>query len=335
MTILITINMILMIVMIIIINIINLRSHGIGAILDYAAEAKDDALPRAEKAPDEAGTVGAPLSARKYVYESEALCDANARIIMDAIRAVKDVEPDGFAAMKMSALGDPALLERMSSCLVELRNLFQTVAHRGEESKVPRRPYYCMDMPSGLDWETFREGWAKLFVVQDEDELRQKFKELDADGDGLISYWEWTESMRLSEINTLVKGSCREEGPVYRSALDEEEVRLYRNLCDRVKKIMGLAQELGVRVMVDAEWTDIQPAIDHMVIFLQRLYNRGDRPIVFQTYQTYLKDYCYYYCYYYCYCYYYYYYYYCCCYYYCYCYCCYYCYYYCYYYYYY
>merc|ERR1719238_1000601 len=52
---------------------------------------------------------------------------------------------------------------------------------------------------------------------------------------------------------------------------------------------MNLAQELGVRVMVDAEWMDIQPAIDHIVLFLQRIYNHGDQPIVFQTYQTYLK----------------------------------------------
>lgn len=60
-------------------------------------------------------------------------------------------------------------------------------------------------------------------------------------------------------------------------------------MCDRVLAIMDLARELKVRVMVDAEWTDIQPAIDHIVIFLQRLYNRGDRPVVFNTYQTYLK----------------------------------------------
>jgi len=46
---------------------------------------------------------------------------------------------------------------------------------------------------------------------------------------------------------------------------------------------------LEVRVMVDAEWMDIQPAIDHMVLFLQRIYNHGNEPIVFNTYQTYLK----------------------------------------------
>merc|ERR1719499_2356906 len=89
-------------------------------------------------------------------------------------------------------------------------------------------------------------------------------------------------------INELAR-SCLNEGPMYKAALNDEELVLYWNLVKRVMKIMDLAQELGVRVMVDAEWTDIQPAIDHLVLSLQRKYNAGERPIVFQTYQTYLK----------------------------------------------
>merc|ERR1740116_477855 len=57
----------------------------------------------------------------------------------------------------------------------------------------------------------------------------------------------------------------------------------------RTFKILDLAHKLGVRVMVDAEWMDIQPAIDHIVHHLQRKYNRDGRPVVFNTYQTYLK----------------------------------------------
>jgi len=71
--------------------------------------------------------------------------------------------------------------------------------------------------------------------------------------------------------------------------LDDTELELYWNLISRVKKILDEAQRLGVRVMIDAEWIDIQPAIDHIVLHLQRIYNRNDHPLVFQTYQTYLK----------------------------------------------
>merc|ERR1712048_558361 len=48
------------------------------------------------------------------------------------------------------------------------------------------------------------------------------------------------------------------------------------------------SQELGVRVMIDAEWVAIQPVIDHLAISMQREFNQ-DGPIVFNTYQTYLR----------------------------------------------
>lgn len=215
------------------------------------------------------------------------MCDANAEIFLDAVRAVRDATPDGFAAIKLSGLGNPVLLERMSTCLVEMARLFKRLSEGGSPGgKVEQ--YYLMDRSFKMDFETFSEGWQTLFTVKDEPELRELFTKLDTDHDGLISYLDFSSSVRLSEINTLVR-SCKEEGPLYHAALTEDEMELYQNLVSRVRKVMDLAQELGVRVMVDAEWTDIQPAIDHMVIFLQRIYNHGDQPIVFNTYQTYLK----------------------------------------------
>lgn len=266
----------------------HLRSFGVGGILDYAAEAKDEELPKAEVPLDEATTVGAPLSARKYEYISEAMCDANAAIFMDAVRAVRNADPDGFAAIKLSGLGDPKLMERMSTCLVELTRFFLKISRDGDDTTALKLPYYCIDTSFKLDWETFSSGWRRFCRVEDEEALRRTFDLIDTDKDGLISFLEWAETVRLSDVNKLV-GDCIRQGPLAQSALDENELELYFNLINRVQKIMDLAKELGVRVMVDAEWVDIQPAIDHLVIFLQRKYNTGDRPIVFQTYQMYLK----------------------------------------------
>lgn len=38
--------------------------------------------------------------------------------------------------------------------------------------------------------------------------------------------------------------------------------------------------------MIDAEQTYMQPAIDHIVMQLQRKYNTGPTPVVFNTYQV-------------------------------------------------
>ncbi|CAE7867430.1 prdh-1 [Symbiodinium microadriaticum] len=264
-----------------------LRRYNVGGILDYAAEAKDGELPEIVKPTEEVSEeeiVGAPMSSRSYDYKNEALCDANAQIFRTAVRAVRDATPDGFAAIKLSGLGNPQLLERMSTCLGEICRLYKRLSHDDEVSE----PFYAIDRSFKMDFETFKTGWLKMFEGKTEAELKSMFETMDADGDGLISYLEWSSSVKLSEINELVRG-CKHRGRLHRAALNEEELQLYRNMLERVRGILELAEELGVRVMIDAEWTDIQPAIDHITIFMQRIYNAGELPIVYNTYQTYLK----------------------------------------------
>lgn len=262
-----------------------LQKYNVGGILDYAAEAKDGELPETVKPIDEEETVGAPLSSRSYDYESEALCDARAQIFRVAVRGVKDTIPDGFAAIKLSGLGNPVLLERMSTCLAEVCRLYKRLA---DDDVNPKENYYMIDRSFKIDFETFKKGWLKMFEGKSEEELKTMFDAMDDNRDGYISYLEWSSGVKLSEINEMVRG-CKHQGRLFQAALNEEEVKLYSNMLKRVQGILDLAQELGVRVMIDAEWTDIQPAIDHITIFMQRIYNRGELPIVFNTYQTYLK----------------------------------------------
>ena len=59
----------------------------------------------------------------------------------------------------------------------------------------------------------------------------------------------------------------------------------------RVDALAALAADLGVRIMIDAEHSYFQPAIDHVTLQLQRRYNTNkDRALVYNTYQCYLKD---------------------------------------------
>lgn len=113
-----------------------LRRNGIGGILDYAAESDVESSQEVTEifSSQQATELTTELTdieveienqpAREYSYESEADCDRHAEVFRSCIRSVANVSPDGFAAIKITALGNPILLERMSTAIVESKNLF-------------------------------------------------------------------------------------------------------------------------------------------------------------------------------------------------------------------
>jgi len=177
-----------------------LRKQGVRGILDYAAEAK----------PSEAGRSLSRSSSslgREYAYQSERACSMNTKVFLKAIDTVKSVTPQGFAAVKATALGDPAQLERASRDIA--------AARRG--------------MADAADASSF------------------DFRSLDC--------WE------------------RDLKPIRK----------------RLRSLAKRAFALNVGLMVDAEHTFYQPAIDLLTLELQREFN-WDAPLILSTYQCYLKD---------------------------------------------
>ena len=121
----------------------SLKKAKVLSILDYAAEADESAKPMdaptvkseewASDAPAASGSQGtvmhevfpAPQAvARTYHYAGEESCDKHVEVFEKCIEAVHNVTPAGFAAIKLTALGPPALLKRLSSAIVELKALF-------------------------------------------------------------------------------------------------------------------------------------------------------------------------------------------------------------------
>jgi len=71
--------------------------------------------------------------------------------------------------------------------------------------------------------------------------------------------------------------------------LSRTEEEMFRNFIRRFDHIVKAAQEMDVRIMVDAEQTYFQPAITRITLEFMRKYNK-DKAIVFNTYQCYLRD---------------------------------------------
>lgn len=245
-----------------------LQSNGVGAILDYAAEVDIQEQQKAVEA--EESTTELEVLSRTYDYQSEAQCDAHVETFENCIRAVYNVAPTGFAALKCTALGDPKLLENITVLIKELRNLFVK---------------FDVDGSGKISREEFIEVYTQVFQSGDVEAI---FKQLDVREEDEIDYVEWTNVLKIDELHELTQ-HCRERGPLFTAVLDENERALYKRMKERLRKLCALARSLNVRLMIDAEHTYYQEAISAVTNELAREFNT-DYPVVFSTYQLYLKD---------------------------------------------
>eukprot|EP00644_Phytophthora_capsici_P007303 jgi/Phyca11/566837/estExt2_Genewise1.C_PHYCAscaffold_220534 len=253
-----------------------LESAGIGAILDFAAEA-DVEQPR-----DLNGVDQNLVSARTYAYDGEAACDANAAIsrhaIIDASEAASAGEP-AFVAIKCTALGKPELLMRMSAIIVQAQLLFHTLD--GPNFSRAKSRY----LERMIDYPTLSAGLHNAGVNATEEEIQKLFSEIDQSSkDGMIDYVDWVSFLDPFDLTMGPLTQFIDEEPLS----DNEKTQL-RNMIARLESLANDAAERGVKLMVDAEQTYMQPAIDHLTLNLQRKYNRDGADTIYNTFQCYLK----------------------------------------------
>lgn len=72
-------------------------------------------------------------------------------------------------------------------------------------------------------------------------------------------------------------------------SLDDEDRLAFSRIEQRVDTLCKKAHDLGVRIFIDAEESWIQNTIDGLAYEMMKRYNK-QQPIVFNTYQLYLKD---------------------------------------------
>ncbi|KAJ9461372.1 Proline dehydrogenase 1 [Diplonema papillatum] len=291
-----------------------LQSFGIGAILDYAAE---NDVPHEERTKDEGGggieRMDSVLvsrqradvySARIYDYAGEAECDANLTTVLQCIEHASQTR-DGaaFCAVKLTALCKPALLERMSALLMAIRRSWvEGFATAFVERSTPLEEYRSVvsspDVSRPINLLQWKRGLARLCKVPvDDDDAEKMFNVLKNDDD-FVDYLDFT---RLTTLEALsyqfdedgdFTETSRDLRPFISSgalpSLDEMETKLLKNLVNRISTVAKKAVETGVNVMVDAEQTYLQVAIDHFTLLLQRKFNL-EEPRIYNTYQCYLK----------------------------------------------
>uniref|UniRef100_A0A336MZD8 Proline dehydrogenase n=1 Tax=Culicoides sonorensis TaxID=179676 RepID=A0A336MZD8_CULSO len=204
-------------------------------------------------------------SARTYFYLNEAQCE----------RATYGT---GLAAVKLTALGRPQLLLQLSEVIMRTRQYMNDIA--GGTGNVLTHHKTIQDL------EKYFGGVAETKNVK---EFLQK---VIADKQGILHLFPWSgiinENSQLSET---FRVPDPETGQMRRliSQISPKEEEMFRNMIRRLNNIVKIAQDLDVRIMIDAEQTYFQPAISRITLEMMRKYNT-QKAIVFNTYQCYLKN---------------------------------------------
>eukprot|EP00127_Corallochytrium_limacisporum_P005641 Clim_evm20s210 gene=Clim_evmTU20s210 len=260
-----------------------LRASGVGGILDYAAEADvghgADAKGGEEATMNGSGAMEVRdqhredvVSARVFDYAGEAYCDANRELFLSAIEAASR-QANGFVAVKLTALGKPSLLQAVSSSVLQARKIWFD--------------HFCNSENDSIDFQQFQSGLKSLGLKLDEQTALNLFTQFDYNENGRLDYLDWTEQIRIesmtSETSPLIKLLKAAGIPT----LSDDETALVDNMILRLRAVCDYAREKRVRLMIDAEQTYMQGAIDHITRRLQQDYNR-DFPLIFNTFQCYL-----------------------------------------------
>jgi proline dehydrogenase len=115
-------------------------------------------------------------------------------------------------------------------------------------------------------------------------------KRLKRTPEGKIDYLSWCDEFRLEHLAGLVSHCKDTKGPLSLAVPTPLELDAAKAMDARLFRLASKANALGVRLMVDAEQTYFQPAIDSYVYRLQATFNKQNQYTVFSTYQCYLRD---------------------------------------------
>jgi proline dehydrogenase len=184
---------------------------------------------------------------------------------------------DGFAAVKVTALGSPDLLKKMSNAIVEAQRLFAK---------------FDTDGDGLISADEFAHAYRQNFDVDDATfhAIQEQFG--CSTHTGYVDYIMWSMTLSPRDLPRIT-AACREIGPLAMATPTQQELELMENMFERGRILAQEAAAHGVRLLMDAEQVRFQPAIDNLVLELQQTYNAvdsSDRPLIYNTYQCYLKD---------------------------------------------
>jgi proline dehydrogenase len=254
------------------------QSRGIGSILDLAMEADIDSATLSG--------ASAQAQAAKIAAMMKESVDIAAK------------SPDSFIAAKVTAFVPPAVLLRWTNTLRSLQKAFD----KTDADKDGRITFDEFTLEGGVFQQTFPG-------LKDKSVAAEVFQEiLKYNGSAGKASVDWVAvSSAFSLFNKITRRvlyvpihqtpTAPSTEPPFASELlpiSESDFETADMVLAELDSLISYSKGNKVKVMIDAEQTYFQPAIDDISLFLSHKYNLLSTspmgPTVFNTYQLYLKD---------------------------------------------
>ena len=182
-------------------------------------------------------------------------------------------QPNSFVAVKLTGLSNPSILQNWTSALNFLYTSFDK---------------FDSDKDGKLEQSDFFQFIRESFGDDKENVAKTLFDNADKDKDNLIDKFEFINVLSLDNPNARPLLICNDD-----FHLKQQDFEDYEKMLNRLKELCDFAQVKSVRLMIDAEQTYFQPAIDYVAMKFSKDYNKFDNkngPMIFNTYQMYLKE---------------------------------------------
>ncbi|KAG7490518.1 proline dehydrogenase 1, mitochondrial-like [Solea senegalensis] len=216
------------------------------------------------------------------VCSNEGKCDQNMEIFIKCISASSESSMDAFSAIKMTALGQPQVLIKLSEVLVKWQRFFNFLA-------LQQGKHGMEVLEQKVDLNQLQELLTKLGAKGD---FYGWFSSRKEENSRIIDVLDWNSLLdhRAKVPDLLVVPNLKQRmlEPLLQNFTTEEEEQLKRTV-QRMDVLAKHAVGKGVCLLADAEQTYFQPAISKLTLDMQRIYNR-EKAVVFNTYQCYLKE---------------------------------------------
>ncbi|KAJ3050266.1 hypothetical protein HDU99_008709, partial [Rhizoclosmatium hyalinum] len=192
--------------------------------------------------------------------------------------------PQNFVAAKLTPYIPPSILLRWTNSLRTLKSVFDKNSKDGRVTRDVFLSAAFTDVFSAL-----KESGSSLY------------SEIDASGKGSFDFIDLTNVFTIvnHKARSALLVSSKNSNPALELA-NEQDFAIFDAVIPHIESLLSHAHSKNVKVIIDAEWTYVQPAIDDLALHLSKKYNgarrdasqgiNGGRPIVFNTYQMYLKD---------------------------------------------